>query len=166
MPNRDNHSLSELKEASFHLNYEINMLFISRVELSNAKNNVLGAIKNAYLLNAILESFLIHTRNLIDFFYIDSPLRRGDDVVAEHFIENWKIQRPLVTALLNDTKSRANKHLAHLTYERRSFEPPTWAFEEIERDLNNVLSNFFEYASEEKLCNEIVTTKNLLNTLR
>lgn len=164
MPNRDNNSLSDLKEASFHLNYEINMLFISRVALSEAKNNASGAIKNGYLLNAILESFLIHARNLIDFFYLDSP--RPDDVVAEHFIKNWNRQRPPVTDLLKNTKSQANKHLAHLTYQRRSLDQPSWAFERIERDLINVLKKFFEYALEEKLCHEIITTKNLLNTLR
>lgn len=48
---------------------------------------------------------------------------------------------------------------------RTNLEPPTWAFEEIEKDLFKVLKKFFKYVPEEKLCKEIVATKNLLNTL-
>lgn len=111
VPDRDSRSQNDLKQASFHLNYELNMLFISRVALTNARNNEPTAIKNAYLLNAILESFLIHARNLIDFFYSNS--RYSDDVVAEDFIYDWRTQEPTATDLLNDTRTRANKHLVH-----------------------------------------------------
>lgn len=165
MPNRDNHSQADLKKASFHLDHELNMLFVSKVELSKTKKNSPDAIRNAYLVNAMLETFLIHARNLIDFFYNDSP--RKDDVVAKDFVSDWETLRPTFTVLLVETRDNANKHLTHLTYARIDLtEPWKWHFEEIESNLVEVLNKFFETVSEECLCSEIIKTKNVVAWLR
>lgn len=158
---RDSRSPEELKKASNHLAYELNMLFFLRPELSEAMRGGVRSITDTYLTNAILESFLVHVRNIIDFFYNLSP--RGDDVIAGDFISNWRELSPPITALLSETKERSNKHLVHLTYARIDLEESEeWQFEKIEKDIKKVLKEFFENVSEEHLNSKIEQIKNIL----
>ncbi len=61
--------------------------------------------------NAVVESRLLHVRNLLDFFAFDA--RNNDDVLAAHYAF------PLKPVTINSTyDSRLNKDLAHLTYAR------------------------------------------------
>ena len=61
--------------------------------------------------NAVVESRLLHVRNLLDFFAYDA--RRNDDVLAAHYAF------PLNPVTIDRTyESRLNKDLAHLTYSR------------------------------------------------
>lgn len=69
--------------------------------------------------NALLESFALHVRNLIDFLYAENP--SSDDVYAGDFFpckEDWAKIRPQITPLLEKVKKRANKEVSHLTYSR------------------------------------------------
>ena len=61
--------------------------------------------------NAVVESRLLHVRNLLDFFAFDS--RKNDDVLGTHY------GFPLSPVAIDETyDSRLNKDLAHLTYSR------------------------------------------------
>ncbi|MCB9924398.1 MAG: hypothetical protein H6822_19625 [Planctomycetaceae bacterium] len=68
--------------------------------------------------DALLESFLLHVRVLMDFFYGERSGDKADDVIAADFVAGWnaspseylvKLRRPL------------NKLLAHLTLERQKY---------------------------------------------
>lgn len=95
--------------------------------------------------NAIIESFAIHTRALIDFFY-EKP--KQDDVVARHYVVDWK--PPSKTSILVEAKTKANKQLAHITYSRvddaRYADPDkkSWDVEKISFDLEKTITLFFK----------------------
>jgi hypothetical protein len=63
--------------------------------------------------NALLESFLIHARALIDFF--SGKGAQSDDIVVGSYVQgqDWAI-----TELLSGERTRINKQVAHLTTAR------------------------------------------------
>ena len=67
--------------------------------------------------NAFLESFLVHTRILIEFFY--GVANDKDTVLAKNFVDNWENYRDkddrLAIGYLDEIRKRAHKLLAHLT---------------------------------------------------
>jgi len=64
----------------------------------------------------LLESRLLHTRNLIHFFERQVKCRKDDDVLAEDYgFLPRKIQ------ISKDYRSRLNKSLSHITYARVAF---------------------------------------------
>jgi len=102
-----------LLSASRVLYYEVDMLNETARALSSQKNN------GVFLNNALLESFLIHLRNLIDFLYL--PKCNKDDILAQDFFpnpEDWLKLRPKQGESLDTAKRKTNKLLAHLTYSR------------------------------------------------
>lgn len=137
----------KLKKISHHLWYEFEMFLALTQELS--KECSPGTIKNA-----LLESFGIHVRNLIDFLYIENP--GSDDVCASDFFsckEDWFKIRPGLTSLLEKAKKRANKELSHLTYKRINVtaEEKKWYFVKIFQDLLNAFNIFVENVDKELL---------------
>lgn len=123
--------LATLRKAAFHLQYEIGMLFETAHKLETCDDVV--------LYNALLESFLVHARNLIFFFYED-PFRE-DDIVAGHFIEGWKQMRGFRSPLLRRAGEEANKKVTHLTY-RRLNDSYSWDVAAITREIRAVLVQF------------------------
>jgi hypothetical protein len=78
---------------------------------------------SVYDFNAWLECFLLHARNLYDFF-IEDP-RWPDDVSALHFFDNpavWQQARVNLCPYICKEKSRLQGLLAHLTYRRLDYE--------------------------------------------
>jgi len=77
--------IDKMREASTHLQYEIQMLRFLASELrSRSKEHT--AVVNAYV-----ESFAIHLRILRDFFYRDSPGSRDkDDIMAIDYVRSEK----------------------------------------------------------------------------
>jgi len=60
--------------------------------------------------NTILESFLIHARNLICFLDLEGT---KDDIPAKRLLPSWNLSNKS-----DDTRERINKYLAHLTATR------------------------------------------------
>lgn len=93
-------------------------LYSSDAPISPPSNNE----NDTVIGNALLESFTIHLRSLIDFFYLDSMNAKSDDVLAEHFFtdhDRWKQCRPYHSKeQLAKIKNRVSKEVAHLTYTR------------------------------------------------
>src|SRR5205809_3763006 len=94
----------------------------------------IGSAPSTTLKNCAIESFALHARNLIDFFY--TPPAKADDVVAAHFFTDpgaWDSHRPACPAALGDAKGRANKEVSHLTYGRLLVAPDKkqWPVDEI-----------------------------------
>ncbi|MFA5830212.1 MAG: hypothetical protein WC878_00100 [Candidatus Paceibacterota bacterium] len=72
--------------------------------------------------NMIIESFAIHLRNFITFFY-PKEKRYKTDICAENFFSNpkdWEKIRPTISQTLIDAKERADKQVGHITAERIS----------------------------------------------
>ena len=141
MPERD------LVGASAHLLYEGEMLEATRRVLAS------GVTAGSLLNNAVLESFLVHARNLVHFFYPQNPFKT--DVLAEHYFESgqWDSIRPEMPEPLEKIRTRANKELAHLTYERLSVMPKEkhWYFDEIHEAIIHLLRVFTDNVDVAKL---------------
>lgn len=104
--------------------------------------------------NALLESFVIHVRAIMDFLYADRP--QPDDVIAEDFFgspDQWKKIRPALSSSLSQAKRRAGKEVAHLTYARLDVTPETkpWRFIDIAKEIAAVIDVFLKNVPKEKL---------------
>lgn len=110
----------ELKQyADEHVLYELSMLHETAALL--AAYQFQGPYSEA-VYNALLESFLVHARNLVDFLYKESEFggaRTTDVVVEDYLLVPNQLQALVpVTQLLRDTKIRADKQVSHLTTNR------------------------------------------------
>ncbi len=131
----------ELLRASEQLYYEFWML------TSVAQGLASGMAVRGWLQNALLESFIIHVRALLDFFYTNDP--KSDDIVALDYFsdkELWKTLRPTLSRTLRIAKKRAGKEVAHLTYARLKTSPEnkTWAFMDITTEVQAIVSIFLK----------------------
>ncbi|HIC92534.1 MAG TPA: hypothetical protein EYP21_10890 [Syntrophaceae bacterium] len=136
---RKKRTKEELIEASDHLYYEIWMF----LRLANGMGS--GVFGQGVLNNALLESFTVHTRILLDFLYAERPQK--DDVIAEDFFEDpsiWINARPPKSDTLQKVHRRVAKEVAHLTYARQDVTPETkpWPFVEIANEVNTIFSKF------------------------
>jgi hypothetical protein len=146
--NRKPRTDEELRQATDLLYYEI-WMFQSLVQ-----GMASGIAGESVMNNALLESFGIHVRGLMWFFYADSP--RKDDVIAEDFFpssDTWQVARPKKTAVLEEAKSRADKEIAHLTYARLKVSPEQkpWEFLPIHDDLNKAIERFLSLVADDLL---------------
>ena len=113
-----------------------------------------GIASQGWLTNALLESFVIHVRGVMDFLYNDTP--KSDDVVAQDFFpsaEDWIKIRPQLSELLRTAKKRAGKEVAHLTYSRLAVthETKPWPFVAIADEVASVMKVFLKNVLKEKL---------------
>jgi len=99
------------------------------------------------LSNALIESFVIHVRALIDFLYPNGP--KKDAVIAADFFniqEDWVKLRPDESEILKKARKRAHKEVAHLSYDRQkvSIEEKGWNFLEISHEIQEVMNIFLK----------------------
>lgn len=139
--------LEELQESSNHLFYEVWMF----TALANGLAS--GIAGQGPIANALLESFVIHVRTIMDFLYADRL--QTDDVIAEDFFaspEQWTKIRPALSESLSQAKRRAGKEVAHLTYARLDVTPETkpWRFIEIAKEIMAVIDIFLKNVPKEK----------------
>jgi len=143
-----------------HVGYEIDMFF-GMVE-ALTQSSLIGASSAAVaarLKNAVIEAFVIHLRNLIDFLYLERP--QPTDVVGADFCETgiWEAQRPAITSTLVAARVRANKEIAHLTSQRISGTPPEKAWEpaSLAAEMKPLLQLFVTKASSARLSPNVST---------
>jgi hypothetical protein len=96
--------------AEQHLLYEAGMLYEVTGKLMNRHHE-----DDLVVQNALLESFGIHNRNLIDFLWLDRPLK-PTDAIAGDWIEGW--EAPEMSERLASVKERVGKEMVHLSYNR------------------------------------------------
>jgi hypothetical protein len=149
---RRKRTTEELKEVSNHLNYE----FIMLNSLANGLASGIGG--QGPLQNALLESFAIHVRALIDFLYSKQP--KNDAVIAEDYFnhpEEWVRLRPDSSDILEKARKRAHKEIVHLTYERLKVTPEMkpWHYLEIRDEINKIMNLFLTNVSKEFLGNSL-----------
>jgi hypothetical protein len=104
--------------------------------------------------SVFVESFAIHLRNLIDFFYNSPALAREDDIVAADFFDvptRWNLGVLPIT--LENARERANKEISHITYKRKAATDPTkpWPVADLYEEINNLALQFAAGASPKKL---------------
>ena len=145
---RKQRTIEELQSASNHLYYEWWML------RSTASAMASGIAQQGWLINSLLEIFVIHVRGLMDFFYADRP--KPDDVLAADFFSSpveWETVRPPCSETLSLAKKRAGKEIAHLTYARLAVTPEnkSWQFIEVTAEVQKVMEVFLKHVAPEKL---------------
>ncbi len=136
--NTENRTVEELKGALESLKYEVWMLWYLANILAT-DNQGKGVIHNA-----LLESFLIHARILVEFLYKNQPYQ--DTVRASQYFtpkSPWKNIRPQKTELLEKIEKDAHKQLAHLTYTRLQGKR-VWPYIKIANDIKAVLQVFYK----------------------
>jgi hypothetical protein len=106
-----------------------------------------GVFGDGSLNNAVLESFTVHARVLLDFLFADKP--RPDDVVAEDFFptpEQWPMVRGDMPPILKDVDTRVGKEIAHLTYARLTVTPDKkqWRFVQIAVAIEGIIKLFVD----------------------
>ncbi len=127
-----------------HLLYEL-QIFRWLVE------NIPGKEKG-FELSALLESFVVHLRNLIDFFY--GKREHPDDVIATDFFDSPGAWIPgAKPSSLETAGERANKEVNHITSKRKAGMDPDkpWKLNELFGAIHNVAERFAATASPAKL---------------
>jgi hypothetical protein len=124
-----------------HFSYEVEMLYFSVTKLIEFKQ-----INDSGGINMALETFLLHARNLREFFYYDTKKFPTDARASDFFEEGnlWREIRPDETDSILKIKERVGKELAHLTYKRIYGTPPekNWSCGETFKDLLKTVKIF------------------------
>ncbi len=135
---REGRSPSDLQSDSKTLRYELeNLIGLASDYSPNWKDS--DPIRN----NAYVEAFAVHCRALIFFLYAHldeitsnglterfSPVR-DNDVLAYDFYPRWDEDCPEPTQVLVESKWLADKHVAHITTDRREVNQNGSAIESI-----------------------------------
>jgi hypothetical protein len=137
---RTSRSDNELRAASDHLYYEIQMLQGTMALLAT------GATGQSILSNALIESFTIHARVLLHFLY-PAGSRQSSDVLAEDFfddVEHWLAIRPDEPEVFGTARGRVNKEIALLTYDRQLVTPELkgWNFVSLGKEILKIVEIF------------------------
>ena len=143
MMTRIRRTAKELKGASDRLHYEFWMLKLVARALASR------IVSQGWLLNSLLESFVIHFRALLDFFYAEKP--KIDDVIASDFFPDegrWEKIRPPLSEYLSKSRAQAHKEIDHLTYARLDVEPETkgWNYVEVSNEIKSIMDLFLANA--------------------
>jgi len=110
------HTPDQLKRASRHVYYEVQML----VDTANALQvRTIDKLTE----NALLESFGVHARALLDF--LERTQSTQDDVYAALYFQPPAVwTQPTFSAVLNPVREDVNKQFAHITFTRLNYDPP------------------------------------------
>ena len=145
-----------------HLLYEIAMLFQFGRLLSGgiaAQSPEVATI----LRNGSIEVFVLHLRNILDFFY--SPPRKTD-IAAMMFYDSAKLPSgfPHKSKTLDKAHWRAHKEMSHLTTERLWEGDPkkAWNFPQLMNEIKPLVEKFIETASHSRLHPDFIRQMELL----
>jgi len=112
------------------------------------------AIPEEIIRNALLESFTLHARALVHFFFPSNPW--GDDVLAADFFPSpdvWERIRGRMAPVLAKVSPRVGKEVAHLTYARLDVTPEAkrWPVADIATALAAIADTFRVHANPDHL---------------
>lgn len=156
---------SELRSDSRTLEYEFKMLCAVAANIGNGRPTGDWGSKNAHV-----ESFAIHCRNLVFFFFAhDSANKagwaRGNDILAvDYFKQNsdWITVCPPISTTLLNAKPQADRQVAHITEERRGLNQPSgptasWSISDVVRDIATVMKAFLDHVPQQNLDGNVRT---------
>jgi hypothetical protein len=121
------------------------------------------AYMDGYMHDALLESWLVHLRNLILFFCHSRS--DTDDVIAGDFLDNPGDWSQIESTTFKTARERANKELSHIT-EKRKYTGETdkdWDVAGLFREIEDIARQFASKASEAKLHSDV---RRLLSAAR
>ncbi len=124
----------ELTDLSEHALYEMAMLMGLPRQFEWAAGNDIAT-------NALLESFVMHARQLVDFFF--DHVRVGASDFFDDPISEWKMVRGKEGSDLKDVVSRVGEEIAHLTWRRTKPKEP-WNLLEILQKIEALSVRFLE----------------------
>lgn len=168
MANAGERTASELQAASEHLLYEIEMLVMTHHLRRSPCDRSSANVALPALSYALLESSLIHVRNLAGFFWNDGTDPR--DVYAREFFPDHERHRSVCllegSLLTNpETRPRIDKFLAHLTWTRTTDSNPNWDVDKLLAELWALVRAFAQTAPQEHLCESFRATVDRLEPL-
>lgn len=146
-------SVGKLRHGAGHVLYEVDMLRKATHLLWLMKEGRIRFPDQATghtFFNCILESFLIHLRNLYQFFYTFKYRRlRPNDIQAIHFLTvqtQFKAQRHPQSKIPRRILKRIDRSLAHLSYSRNyySFKRGGWNVPKLTREMELTIQAFKE----------------------
>ena len=125
-----------------HLYYEIAMLY-------GVVESLAAGVEDPCFYNALLESFVVHASNLLDFFY--KPAVRPDDAKAAHYMSDpqaWKALLPPYEKYFKQFDMKRNKRVTHLSYKRLEVEPGDrkWHSAKVTKELRRLVDIFLANA--------------------
>lgn len=141
----------QLREyAEKHLSREVEMLrwtgsFLGGFSMAKLSSGRIAGDIAAAFEQSSLESFAMHSRNLIDFLYLRNHYGhdRPNDIVVEDYVGDKVVASKLIpiTGMLEGAKTKADKLVAHLSMERETFGyyEKAWMYSQIVGDLLNAL---------------------------
>ena len=140
---KDVTTLTDVQKKEFlaeHFRYEVDMLRYSADKLKQLEG------KGGVEMNMVVETFLFHARNLIEFFYNDSK-KYPSDARAYDFFEHkevWEQTRPPKSNEMDKVITRSGREMAHLTYLRISGTPPekSWDCGQLTNEILEAVSTF------------------------
>ncbi len=132
-----------------HLYYEIYMLY-GVVDLLKTKPK----FETDIIIDALIESFVIHTQIILDFFYI--PQMKADDAKAIHFVKDiglWKKNIPSYDRYFRKFNRRRSREVVHLTYSRLDVaaENKPWNIQKTTGHIKRVVNAFLDHAHPDRL---------------
>lgn len=138
-----------------HLYYEIRMLYEVTLRLITQQ-------MNDVLKFALIESFVIHAANLLDFLFNNQ--QKPEDAIANHYVydqNKWRIKYSSFRKILQFVISRRNKELAHLSYERLNVDADQkkWCYAAISRDISFLVDSFIDLANNNFLHANVIALK-------
>lgn len=142
LTNEEAYQYSEL-----HICYELDMLRWSTSALLNIKKDTDSTDPNLiFIKNAIIETFAIHSRNLIDFLFPPIKTHKSDVTIRDYLDDIGNQQIPECRGILDEARTKAHKQVAHLTTERISYETTgkEWKYLDI---YNGIIDQFIYFKS-------------------
>lgn len=122
---------AQLESDSKTVRYELEMLLEIAEEYAKCRSSLSRVVNNVFV-----ESFAVHCRALVHFLYghldrIEAGAEketftcsRDNDVLAYDFDSDWASQYWKPTGVLVESKRQADKHVAHITTNRREVNQP------------------------------------------
>jgi hypothetical protein len=101
--------------------------------------------------HAFVESFCVHARALMLFFFPSRNARRNDVVVSD-FIPGWVAEK---WDSFDVDRDRVGKEIMHLSYERPSVRE-TWDYGRLCEELNQLLRTFLAGVDEADVCSNFI----------
>jgi hypothetical protein len=146
----------ELVAFSEHLLYDVQLFFHEGRALTRTRLALTPSL-SWELEMALVESFALHARSLVDFFFKDKG--RRDDAFAAHYFEpgEWAALRPLQGPWIHEVKhpdlDRFGKEIAHLNYHRVTLAERAkgWPVVQIAGAIGEVLLIFVRFVDQSRV---------------
>lgn len=151
----------ELRALSEHLLYEIEMLEhnAGRIQALLQDHSAVGE-KERY---ALLESFLLHTRNLYEFLFLKKGKGDKNALRANDFMEATSYAIPIPdTELKRWAKYMIDRRLVHLSQHRLTIKEADagWKVGILFSQLYQQLLEFYDWVDDEHICERLRLRKN------